>query len=285
MIFCGTPAFTSLFRNEPERDIFSHISKKVFYEQDGHDYSLTNPHSYFDSRGLGDFSSFANIYLDHYQKTKNLGYISIPTGNHDMPRLSDGRSPEDLKVIFAFLLTMPGMPFLYYGDEIGLRNVPGLTSKEGGYTRTQCRTPMQWDETQNCGFSSAAPKALYLPVDEAPGRPTVSAQEADPQSLLHTVRALCKLRHTHSALQGNGEIEFVNLPANQPVVAYLRHNTKEQILVILNPKAESQNVLIPLPAFAQSSKVLAGQCRMLSTEATGFHCEIPGQSYSILYRT
>jgi len=282
MIFFGTPAYTTLFRNEPERDIFFHISKKIFYEQDGNDYSVTNPYSFFDSRGLGDFSTFSKIYVDHYQKTKHLGYISIPSGNHDTPRLSDRRSPEDLKVIFAFLLTMPGMPFIYYGDEIGMRNIPGLVSKEGGYTRTQCRTPMQWDSSQNCGFSSAPAEKLYLPVDETDGRPTVSAQEKDKQSLLHTVREFCNLRHAHTALQGNGEIEFVYLEPNHPMIAYVRRAADEQILVILNPKGEAQRSVIPLSFSASRIQLLAGQCECLSTGKNELSCVMPGQSYAII---
>lgn len=59
---------------------------------------------------------------------------------------------------------LPGAPFIYYGDELGMRYRP-LPSKEGGYTRTGSRTPMQWDDGANLGFSQAAAEALYLPVD------------------------------------------------------------------------------------------------------------------------
>ena len=68
---------------------------------------------------------------------------------------------RELKLAYSFLFTMPGNPFLYYGDEIGMR-YQNLPTKEGGYTRTYSRTPMQWDNTENCGFSTAVAKDLYL---------------------------------------------------------------------------------------------------------------------------
>ena len=68
-----------------------------------------------------------------------------------MQRLRKYLDPEEMKVAFAFLLSMPGAPFLYYGDEIGMRQLD-LVSKEGGYDRTGARTPMQWGEGKNAGF-------------------------------------------------------------------------------------------------------------------------------------
>ena len=64
---------------------------------------------------------------------KGKGLISIPSANHDVKRpRADGRTVSDLKVIFTFLLTWPGVPFIYYGDEIGMRYIPGLASKRRG---------------------------------------------------------------------------------------------------------------------------------------------------------
>lgn len=95
----------------------------------------------------------------------------------------------------------PGRPcrMIYYGDEIGMRYVPGLPEKEGSvlgprYNRAGSRTPMQWDEGPNAGFSTAPSDRLYLPLDPSPDRPTVAAQRADDTSLLHLVRRLVALR-------------------------------------------------------------------------------------------
>src|SRR5699024_7188684 len=96
--------------------------------------------------------------------------------------------------------TMPGAPFLYYGDEIGMRYCR-LPSKEGGYNRTGSRTPMQWSAGKNLGFSESEPEKLYLPVDPAADAPTVQAQEADPNSLLNYTKAIIALRHSQPDLQ------------------------------------------------------------------------------------
>ena len=82
-----------------------------------------------------------------------------------------------MKLAYAFIFTMPGVPFLYYGDEIGMRYMEGLVSKEGGYDRTGSRTPMQWTRGTNCGFSDAPADRLYLPMDASPDAPTVEAAD------------------------------------------------------------------------------------------------------------
>ena len=109
MLHFGPPAYTSLFRSE---------------------------HPFFSREGKGDIRIFLDAYLADLSSTHGKGLICIPSGNHDMPRLARGRDMRDLKICFAFLLTMPGAPFLYYGDEIGMRYLAGLPSVEGGYFRT-----------------------------------------------------------------------------------------------------------------------------------------------------
>ncbi|MDE6419922.1 MAG: glycosylase, partial [Lachnospiraceae bacterium] len=118
---------------------------------------------YFSSRGKGDASAFVKKYQENYEKTEKKGLICIPSGNHDMDRLARSLTPDEQKVAFAFLLSMPGAPFIYYGDEIGMRYVEGLYSVEGGYNRTGARSPMQWDDTVNAGFSAAPKNKLYIP--------------------------------------------------------------------------------------------------------------------------
>ena len=174
---------------------------------------------FFSDRGRGDASAFVNKYLENYEKTGGKGLICIPSGNHDMDRLARSIHGDNLKIAFAFLLSMPGAPFIYYGDEIGMRYVEGLTSVEGGYGRTGSRSPMQWDETTNAGFSSAPKEALYVKMDESSDRPTVAAQQADPDSLLHEVQRLIRIRQAHPALQNKGAIRFL---ASDGILAYVR---------------------------------------------------------------
>ena len=218
MIHFGTPAYTQLLRAERERDVFG--------------MALSYGHSYFDAAGRGDCAGFLDTFLAQREATRHLGYISVPTGNHDVSRLSLGRNVAELKSAFALLYTLPGIPCIYYGDEIGMRYLDRLTSKEGGYGRTGSRTPMQWSDGRNAGFSAADPDSLYLPLDPDPGRPTVAAQDADEHSLLNHVRALARLRRRLPALGPNGEI--LPLSAGYPLV-FLRTLGDSQCLVVVNP--------------------------------------------------
>ncbi len=92
---------------------------------------------------MRNINEFLKLYRSHYQKMARRGYISLPTGNHDIGRISTNRSVEELKVVQAFLLTMPGTPCSITETKSESRYVEGLTSKEGGYGRTGSRTPMQ----------------------------------------------------------------------------------------------------------------------------------------------
>ena len=129
---------------------------------------------------------------------------------------------------------MPGAPFLYYGDEIGMayRKLP---SKEGGYTRTGSRTPMQWSRGKNLGFSTGTPESLYLPVDPDPNAPTVEGQEEDPQSLLHYTRTLIALRHSHPELQARSPFSVYSAEPGSRLFAYKRGD----LLCALNPGVEA----------------------------------------------
>lgn len=194
---------------------------------------------YFSSRGRGDASKFVKAYLENYEKTGGKGLMCIPSGNHDMRRMTHYLQGEELKIVFAFLMSMPGAPFIYYGDEIGMRYLPDLASVEGGYERTGSRTPMQWDDTTNSGFSAAPREKLYIPMDTREDRPTVKNQLADGNSLLHEVRRLTAIRQSHEALQSNGGITFLHAAENAYPLAYLRSGKKEHVLVILNPSGQA----------------------------------------------
>ena len=155
-----------------------------------------------------------------------------------MDRLARTIQGDRQKIAFAFLLSMPGAPFIYYGDEIGMRYVEGLTSVEGGYDRTGSRTPMQWDNSTNAGFSSAPKGELYIAMDESADRPTAAAQMSDEQSLRSEVKRLIAIRQAHPALQSRGEIDFVYAGKNTYPLAYIRSEGDERILVILNPSGQ-----------------------------------------------
>ena len=192
--------------------------------------------SYFRKDGKGDIRRFLDQYMDWYEDTKDTGYISMFTCNHDTFRPRYSLDYKELKLAYAFLFTMPGVPFLYYGDEIGMRYLQ-LPTKEGGYTRTGSRTPMQWNSGKNLGFSEGCQDSLYLPVDPAQDAPTVEAQERDPASLLNTVKAILALRQEQPDLQADANLEIIIGKKEQPLV-YRRG----QILVALNPSGENAAV-------------------------------------------
>jgi maltose alpha-D-glucosyltransferase/alpha-amylase len=169
------------------------------------DQATGEPLGYFSKAGKGDIYLFVDDYLRRYEEAKGKGYISFITGNHDTARMRRTLDLDELKLAYAFIFTMPGVPFLYYGDEIGMRFVEDLASKEGGYDRTGSRTPMQWNKSSNYGFSRAETKKLYLSMDESPDTPTVEEQEQDPQSLLNIIKQIIQLRHKNLDLQAEGE--------------------------------------------------------------------------------
>lgn len=212
-----------------------------------------------------DINRFLEQYEAWYKDTKDVGYISMLTCNHDTVRPRFNLSYDELKIAYAFLFTMPGVPFLYYGDEIGMRYLD-LPTKEGGYFRTGSRTPMQWDSSKNLGFSTGCADALYLPVDPAADAPTVEAQEKDPESLLNTVRALLKLRHSEADLQADGAYETVCAEKDKPFV-YRRGS----LLLAVNPSGETLEVKAPVgdrkPLFTLGKAEIAGDVLTLGAQS------------------
>jgi glycosidase len=200
---------------------------------------------YFDADGAGaaDLDLFLRIWADHRRVAGADRLVVMGSADHDYSRLAAGtRTQEQLGVAYAFLLTWGTVPAIYYGDEIGMRYLPGLPDKEGSiydpaYNRSGCRSPMQWDDDQpNAGFSSAPADRLYLPQDPDPGRPTVAAQQDDPDSTLNRVRRLVRLRRETPALRTAAATTV--LSRGYPL-AYLRG---EDHLVVVNPAREPVSV-------------------------------------------
>ena len=127
-------------------------------------------HPFFSREGKGDARQFVDTYCQNYALTNGKGLICIPSGNHDMPRLRKYLDPEEAKIAFAFLLSMPGAPFLYAGDEI--RHAAGGAAVGGGWLRPH-RSPHAYAMGQGCnyGFSSAPADQLYTRQDPAPDAP------------------------------------------------------------------------------------------------------------------
>lgn len=161
-----------------------------------------------------------------------------------MSRISQRLDKKEIKLAFSFILTMPGAPFIYYGDEIGMRHLEGAKSVEGGFERTASRSPMQWNSSVNAGFSATDPENLYIPIDSDVNRPTVEKAVNDPDSIYNEVRKLIELRQAHSALKSNGKIEFLYAEKNAYPLVYRRYDDNESIIVAINPSSNAASCRI-----------------------------------------
>jgi maltose alpha-D-glucosyltransferase/alpha-amylase len=223
LLHFGQPAYIDLVgpRNPPEGD-----SRK--------------PDAFFERSGKGDITQFVKNYLANFEPTRDRGYISLPTGNHDFPRPTWGRSEEDVRVLFAMLFTMPGVPFVYYGDEIGMRFLEKTPEKEGANRaglRAGSRTPMQWTTANNAGFSDAPDGDCYLPIDPDPDRPNVETQQRAPDSMLNFTRTLLHLRQSLPALSNVGGFRVMYAESLKAPFVYQRSSGDQQVIVAVNPTA------------------------------------------------
>jgi maltose alpha-D-glucosyltransferase/alpha-amylase len=237
----------------------------------------------FDRSGKNSIRTFLDEFEPLYAATRGQGFIAIPSGNHDtVPRLGNGRDARDLAVAMAFLLTMPGVPFLYYGDELGMRSLDGLPSKEGGYGRTGCRTPMQWDATANAGFSTASAEQLYLPIDPAAERPNVAAELSAPGSSLRATQQLIELRKAHPALGASGDFQALVAAKDAWPFVFRRAKDNEIILVALNPTDKAVSATLPAAIVAKSLIPLAGESTSFQRTGTTWTVTLPPISYAVV---
>ncbi len=166
-----------------------------------------------------------NYWISSWKKNKQ-GRISFISGNHDTTRIANFLNIEELKLAYLFLLTMPGVPYIYYGDEIGMHADLSLPSFEGGFQRTGSRTPMRWNKEKNAGFSVA--DKTFLPTNEADS--TVEEEIKDKNSLWNVIHSLIEIRKNSDELRSD-EFELLD---NK--IAYKRGKT----LVAINILDEDQ---------------------------------------------
>jgi maltose alpha-D-glucosyltransferase / alpha-amylase len=155
------------------------------------------------------------------------------------------RDRRRIELMNGLLLSMPGSPVIYYGDEIGMGDNIHLGDRDG------VRTPMQWSQDRNGGFSRADPASVVLPpvMDSLYGFDAVNveAQSSDPHSLLNWMRRLLLLRRNHQAF-GRGSLRFL-YPANRRILAFLREYKDSSILCVANLSRTPQAVELDLSAY------------------------------------
>ncbi len=170
--------------------------------------------------------------------------INIGIRRRLAPLAENGR--RQIELLNSILLSMPGSPILYYGDEIGMGDNYYLGDRNG------VRTPMQWSSDRNAGFSRADPARLYSPVimDPVYGYQSINveAQDRTPTSLLNWIKRLIRVRKKYPAF-GRGSLEFLG-GGNPKVLAYIRQYEGQTLLVVLNLSRYVQWTEMDLSRFA-----------------------------------
>jgi alpha-glucosidase len=242
-------------------------------------------------------TEFKGLSVDQYRKhiaaVNASGHWPVYViTNHDIvrsyTRYADGAHNDDIaKMMAGLYLTLRGTVVMYYGEEIGMENNDpksktdvqdpigklGWPMEKG---RDGERTPMQWNDTANAGFSKAKP---WLPVPPSYKTHNVASEQKDSNSILSFYRQLLALRHTEPALlEGN----YIPLNENDPnVLAYLRQYKNEAILVVLNMSATDQKVRFDLSPLGFSSPKMTGLLPDFHKPLSGMSDELPMEPYSV----
>ncbi|GGF47152.1 trehalose synthase [Azorhizobium oxalatiphilum] len=182
-------------------------------------------------------------YLWNYYAADRRARINLGIRRRLAPLLE--RDRRRIELMNGLLLTMPGTPVIYYGDEIGMGDNIHLGDRDG------VRTPMQWSPDRNGGFSRADPEQLVLPPIQDPlygfNALNVEAQLRDPHSLLNWTRQMLSVRKRTKAF-GRGTFRLL-YPGNRKVLAYLREYEDETILCVANLSHTLQAVELDLQEF------------------------------------
>ncbi len=176
------------------------------------------------------------------------GWPNWVLGNHDQPRVASRVGPEQARLAAMLLLTLRGTPTLYYGDELGMKNVdvpteriqdPQAKNLGARLGRDPARTPMQWDASDHSGFTSDIP---WLPLAPDYDLINVNEQKDDPTSILTLHRRLIAIRSELPAL-AVGDYEPVEV--GNDVIAYVREYEQQRVFVILNLTHAPHSVPVP----------------------------------------
>lgn len=216
----------------------------------------------------------AKLIDDYEAALPRGGWPNWVLGNHDQPRIASRVGPDQARIAAMLLLTLRGTPTIYYGDEIGMpqvpippdrvrdpfeRNVPGI-----GCGRDGARTPMQWDATPHAGFSRVEP---WLPVAVGFGTDNVECERLDPTSIYHLHRRLIAVRRRSRSLRVG---HYRPIVANGDLLLFVREHENERTLIGLNLGGDT--IVVAFPA-----QQLRGQIVVSSAgdrDRTAVHGEI-----------
>jgi maltose alpha-D-glucosyltransferase/alpha-amylase len=182
-------------------------------------------------------------YLWRHYAAEQRARLNLGIRRRLAPLLENDR--RKIELLNSLLMSMPGTPIIYYGDEIGMGDNVFLGDRDG------VRTPMQWSPDRNAGFSQADPARLFLPpiMDPVYGFEAVNveAQSRSPSSLLNWMKRLIAARKAHLAF-GRGSLTFL-YPGNRKVLAYLREWEDDLVLCVANLSRAAQPVELDLATF------------------------------------
>jgi maltose alpha-D-glucosyltransferase/alpha-amylase len=185
---------------------------------------------------------------NEYAKDKRMR-LNVGIRRRLAPLLDNSR--RRIELLHGMLFSLPGSPFLYYGDEIGMGDNIYLGDRDG------VRTPMQWSADRNAGFSRADFAQLYFPVimDPVYGYQSVNveAQQRYSTSLLHWMRQMIHLRKSHQVF-GRGSMQFVK-PENRAIFAFTRTYGEETALCVFNLSQHAQPARLDLGEYAGATPV------------------------------
>jgi alpha-glucosidase len=197
-------------------------------------------------------TGFGEAMKDYLDVVPEEARPSICFSNHDQPRLVSRYGAEQARLIAMLQMTLPGLPVMYYGDEIGMENVPippeltkdkfEKTGDSGG--RDPGRTPMQWDDSALAGFTTVSP---WLPIGQNTTKSNVVGELHDPDSWLSLYRRLLELRK--EAVMQRGSFEIVSAGSGY-VLAYKRTLGDVNYYVVCNFAAAMQILDLPVPMTA-----------------------------------
>jgi len=183
-------------------------------------------------------------YLWRTYATDSRARLNLGIRRRLAPLLENDR--RKIELLKALLMSMPGTPVLYYGDELGMGDNFYLGDRDG------VRTPMQWSADRNGGFSRADPQRLFLPpiMDANYGYQAINveAQQRDPSSLLNWTRRMIQVRKAHAAF-GRGSLNFL-YPRNRKILAFVREHDGQSLLCVFNLARSAQAVELDLRSYA-----------------------------------
>jgi maltose alpha-D-glucosyltransferase/alpha-amylase len=213
-------------------------------------------------------------YMYRVYATEPRARINIGIRRRLAPLMENDR--RRIELLTGLLMSMPGTPILYYGDEIGMGDNIYLKDRDG------VRTPMQWSMDRNGGFSRANPARMYSSplMDTVYGYQSVNveAQSSSPSSLINWLRKLIAVRQGHQVF-GRGSLAFL-MPNNRKVLAYVREYAGELVLCVANLSHSSQQTELDLSAYKGRVPVeMLGWSPFKAIGETAYVITLPGHAF------